>query len=177
MDLEKHCVSARPLQILTAALWRKLPQVQLFEGEVYVGGKFVRSGVGVGKTFEVWGDVKDRKRLFRWVFLMWTQPPARAMRAEIMAKTNTKRSLLILFRCLRKDTDHEDLRELLDAERFGAFLPGFAFVARLRESHRGSESLVMGNSHIIFTKSADWLHQASYRSLISVQHVFLGKES
>lgn len=35
-----------------------------------------------------------------------------------------------------KDTKYKDLRKLLDAESFGAFPPGFAFVARLRESRR-----------------------------------------
>lgn len=35
-----------------------------------------------------------------------------------------------------KDTKHEDLRELLNAEPFGAFPSGFAFVARLREGGR-----------------------------------------
>lgn len=39
-------------------------------------------------------------------------------------------------RCEEKDTNYEDLRELLDAESFGAFPSGFAFGTRLRESHR-----------------------------------------
>lgn len=41
-----------------------------------------------------------------------------------------------------KDTKHEDLRELLNAEPFGAFPSGFASVARLQEG--GRETAVRG---------------------------------
>lgn len=43
------------LQTLTAAHRCKLSQVQIFEREVYVGGKFARSDVGVWETLQVWG--------------------------------------------------------------------------------------------------------------------------
>lgn len=46
------------------------------------------------------------------------------------------------FQCIqtKRDTKHEDLRELLNAESFSAFPPGFAFVACLWETNAERDS-------------------------------------
>lgn len=82
----------------------------------------------------------------------------------------------------RKDTKHEDLRELLNAEPFGTFPPGFAFVARLSERKRGEGR--GGDGETLEKRAVWWLHpwkygvqHASYRSLVSIQHVFFCKQS
>lgn len=85
-------------------------------------------------------------------------------------------------RCEEKDTKHEDLRELLDAESFGAFPSGFTFLARLRErqTQRGSETLLLYRPYIVFTEEygvGGASCKASYRSLVSIQHIFFCKES
>lgn len=73
VGLEKHMNYSHLLQTLTAVFWCKLPQVQLFEREVYICGEFAGSVLWVWETFQVWEKHWVKKQqyvFFGWMFLL-----------------------------------------------------------------------------------------------------------
>lgn len=105
----------RGMLALTAALRGEFPEVQVLQREVDEGGEFAASYPGLREALQVWRDTSRSQKDKGKPAITHLCPPQQPLSPSLCPK----------------DTKHQDLGELLDAEFFCALCPGFAATTRL----------------------------------------------